>query len=185
MLGLPPQQPHGLAASLASSPLVPMSSPKSAPLWRTCDLALRPHVAYPLCLTSPGPGALSLQILCSQDSLSGGASLSMAPLSLPDAESTPGVRRPGNCGRGCSFPTHCCSVLLGWWGGALRNSSSRLLTSGGSGVCRDPDSSIWYYCFGVKLFLCLCKAAFLQSCDHAAYDTGGSLPTVTGIFSHH
>ena len=71
-----------------------MSSPKSAPLWRTCDLALRPHVAYPLCLTSPGPGALSQQILCSQDSLSDGASLFMAPLSLPNMESTPGVRGP-------------------------------------------------------------------------------------------
>lgn len=37
LLDLPPQQPHCLASSLALSPLVPVSSPKSALLWRTCD----------------------------------------------------------------------------------------------------------------------------------------------------
>ena len=77
---------------IPSRPGVPPSQPRSGEPLTPALGTFHPQVSYPLCLTSAGPGALSLQVLCSQDSLSGGASLSTAALSLPDAESTPGAR---------------------------------------------------------------------------------------------
>lgn len=93
---------------------------------------------------------------------------------------------PGNGGHGCSFPTDCSSVLLGWRGGSLRNFSS-------------PPADLWWVWSvqrpGFKHLLLLlwsqnsfsfyAKLLFCRAMIMLHVILRGSLPTDMGIFSHH
>lgn len=191
MLGLPPQQPHCLASSLTLSLVIPVSAPKSASLWRTCDS--RPghfpstHFLSTLFDFCRARGSEPADPLFSGPPLRWGLSLHSSSLPSRCRVYPRGEGALGTVDMGVHF---LLSVPLSCWAGG------GVGLQGGSPLC----ANLWWVWSvqipGFKHLLLLlwsqnspfsfhAKLLFCRAVIMLQVTLSGSLPMVIGIFSYH